>query len=125
MSEAAKEEGEELRCKAEEAERQLDQQARESEVEAVRLRFELEGLRQLEEVRKQFDKEREWYRREHDQDVALIADLRARLQDRSTCPPDDADGSRELRDSESGADALASTENSDSSVRDGSESLHE
>ena len=57
--------------------------------------------------------------------MALIADLRARLQDRSTCPPDDAYGLRELRYSESGADALASTVNSDSSVRDGSESLHE
>ena len=71
MAEAAKEESEEQSCKARETERQLDGQARENkglrrqlqeaeertrtEVDAVRLRFELEGLRQLEEVRKQFD----------------------------------------------------------------------
>ena len=59
--------------KADEAEKQLDQQARESEElrrqlqeldqegDAVRLRLALERLKQLEEVRKQFDKEREWY----------------------------------------------------------------
>ena len=97
MAEAAKEEGKEQRCKAQEAERQLDGQVRENEelqrqleetegrtgveVDAIRLRLELEGLRQLEEVRRQLDRERYWYRREHDQDLAVIADLHARLED--------------------------------------------
>ena len=76
MAETAKEEGEEQRCKTQEAERQLDAQARENEdlqrqleeteqrakteVDAIRLKIELEGLRQLEEVRRQFDRERDW-----------------------------------------------------------------
>ena len=66
MAETAKEEGEEQRCKTQEAERQLDAQTRENEdlqrqleeteqrakteVDAIRLKIELEGLRQLEEV---------------------------------------------------------------------------
>ena len=99
MAEAAKEEGEEQTCEAQEAERQRNGQAKENEdlrqrlqeaeektrteVDAVRLRLDLEGLRHVEEVRKQFDEryvkfggERDWYRREHDRDLALIADER-------------------------------------------------
>ena len=67
MSKTAKEEGEEQRSKVQEAERQLDGLARENEelwrqlqvseertrtkVDGLRLRLDLEGLRQLEEVR--------------------------------------------------------------------------
>ena len=57
-----------------------------TEATAARLRLEVEGLRQLEKVRKQFDErytkfdeERAWHRHEHDQDLALIADLCAPL----------------------------------------------
>ena len=76
---AAAVEGAEQRRRAEDAESQLDRLARENEelqrrvfeteetaraeVEATRMRLELEGLRQLEEVRRQFDKERDRYQR--------------------------------------------------------------
>ena len=104
MAETAKEEGEEQRCKTQEAERQLDAQAKENEdlqrqleeteqraKTAIRLKIELEGLRQLEEVRRQFDRERDWYRREHDQDLVLHAELRAQLEDQER-PTDDTTG---------------------------------
>ena len=74
---------------AKEAERQLDEQASKirelwqqlrmaeertrTKVDAVRLKLELEGLRQLEEVRRQFEKECNWYRRQHAQKLALPA----------------------------------------------------
>jgi len=102
-AEAAAVEGAGQRRRAEDAESQLDRLARESEelqrrvfkteetaraeVEATRMRLELEGLRQLEEVRRQFDKERDRYQREHDQDATLIADLRTLLQDGTTRRP--------------------------------------
>ena len=142
MAEAANEEGEEQRCKAQEAERQLDGQARENddlrrqlqeseektgtEVQAVRLRLELERLRQLEEVRRQFDeryaafdKERDWYRRKHDQDLAAIADLRARLEDSERRP----DGIGESHESDIGADAPLHVEGSEGVLGEGG-SLH-
>ena len=92
MSEAAKEEGEEQRCKVQEAERQLYGLARENEelrqqlqeseegtkteVDTLRLRLELEGLRQLEEVRKQFDVERDWYREQARNLAGEVAEAR-------------------------------------------------
>ena len=97
MSEAAKEEGEEQRCKAQEAERQLDGLARENkelrqqlqeseegtktEVDTIRLRLELKGLWQLEEVQKQFDVERDWYREQARSLAGEVAEARDRLED--------------------------------------------
>ena len=42
-------------------------------------KLELDGLKQLEEVRKQFDKECERHQEERDQDATLIAELKAKL----------------------------------------------
>lgn len=74
-------EGAEQRRKAEDAKSQLEQLAKENEelqcrefeteetasteVEATHMRLELEGLRQLEEVQRLFDKERDRYQRKH------------------------------------------------------------
>lgn len=84
MAEAASVEGAEQRRRVEDVS-QLDRLVRENkelqhrvfeteettrtEVEATRKRPELEGLRQLREVRRQFDKEYGHYQWEHDQDT--------------------------------------------------------
>lgn len=85
MAEAASVEGAEQRRRVKDVESQLDQLVRENkelqhrvfetketartEVEATRMRPELEGLRQLKEVQRQFDKEYDHYQWEHDQDT--------------------------------------------------------
>lgn len=120
MAEAANEESARQKCRAQEVEIRLDERDRENEdlrrqlrdaeagteteVDVVRLRLELEGLRQLEEVRRQFDErytkfdeERDRYRREHDRDLALIADLRGRLES-SEHPTDTTGESHEYYD---------------------------
>ena len=50
-----------------------------ADVETMRMRIELDGLKELEEVRRQFDKERERHREELECDAALIAELKRKL----------------------------------------------
>ena len=50
-----------------------------ADVDVIRLRMELDGLKQLEELRRQFDKERERYLEERDRDSTLIAELKRKL----------------------------------------------
>ena len=101
MAEAAKEEGEEQSCKAQEADRQLHGQARENddlwrqlqeaeettrtEVDTIRLRLELEGLRQLEEVQKQFDERYTKFKRERDWYISARMQPGLGLDRRPTC----------------------------------------
>ena len=86
MSEAAKEEGEEQRCKAQEAERQLDGLARENEElrqqlqeleEGTKTGVDILGLR----LWKQFDGERDWYREQARSLASEITEARDRLED--------------------------------------------
>ena len=61
-----------------------------ADMETMRMRIELDGLKQLEEVRRQFDKERERHREELEHDAALIAELKRKLATlESTVPPSD------------------------------------
>ena len=86
-------EAEEARQKAEtsaarvtELEQELTQQTEqaaelEKEREQIRLKTELDRLRQLEEVRQQFDKERKRYRWERERDLSTIAELERQLEE--------------------------------------------
>ena len=60
-----------------------------ADMETVRMRIELDGLKQLEEVRRQFDKERERHREELERDAALIAEKRKLTTLESAVPPSD------------------------------------
>ena len=48
--------------------------------------MELDGLKQIEEVRRQFDEERKWHRKERERDATLIAELKRRLATLETDP---------------------------------------
>ena len=93
------------------------------------MRLELERRRQLKEVRRQFDeryaaldKERDWYRHEHDQDLDAIADLRACLKDHER-PPEGIGEWHESDEGVIGADAPLHVESSEAVVGEGG-SLH-
>ena len=59
------------------------QAKQDTEIEALRATLELESLKWLEEVRGQFNREREWFRSEREQHLATIAQLKLQLQDNS------------------------------------------
>ena len=88
MAEVVKEESESQRCEVQKIQGLLDVSARENEslkrhledreewarmeLDTAQFRTKLEGLK---EVQRQFDREREWYQCERDQDLALITEL--------------------------------------------------
>ena len=59
------------------------QAKQDAEIEALRATLELESLKRLEEVRGQFDREREWFRSEREQHLSTIAQLKLQLQNSS------------------------------------------
>ena len=55
-----------------------------SEIEGLKMRMETERLRQMEDLRRQFDHEREQHRVEHERDSNEIQDLRKQLAEMTT-----------------------------------------
>ena len=74
VAEYAKEQSEEQRQRTQSLERELT-----GKWEAVRMRTELNGLRELDDVRQQFDRERVRHRRELEQQASVIAALKEEL----------------------------------------------
>ena len=87
------------------------------------MRIELDGLKQLEEVRRQFDKERERHREELERDAALIAELKRKLATlESAVPPSDPGAVSEVhgvKESSSKGDGVSSDQSSSSGVSSG------
>ena len=91
MADNAKEESEEQRRRAQDLECELETKSqvvheleeelgREKEQwETIRMRTELDGLKQLEDVRRQFDRERERHRKELEQQASVIEKLKQEL----------------------------------------------
>ena len=94
-----------------------------ADMETMRMRIELDGLKQLEEVRRQFDKERERHREELERDAALIAELKRKLATlESAVLPSDPGAVSELHgvnESSSKGDGVSSDQSSSSGVSSG------
>ena len=67
------------------------------EIETMRMKIELDGLKQLEEVRRQFDKKRARHREELENDVALIVELKEKLATLESAVPPGDPGALELQ----------------------------
>ena len=115
MAENAKEYGEDQCRKVQELEQELEEETKrrkgiekklsetidgwsaagdkwDADMETMRMKLELDGLKQLEEVRKQFDKERERHREERDRDATLIVELKEKLSTLESSIPPSAPG---------------------------------
>ena len=94
-----------------------------ADMETMRMRIELDGLKQLEEVRRQFDKERERHREELERDATLIAELKRKLATlESAVPLSDPGAVSELHgvnESSSKGDGVSSDQSSSSGVSSG------
>ena len=114
-AENAKEYGEDQCRKVQELEQELEEEAKrrkgiekklsetidgwsaagdkwDADMETMRMKLELDRLKQLEEVRRQFDKERERHREERDRDATLIVELKEKLSTLESSVPPSAPG---------------------------------